>query len=584
MKSLTGVVWSKQLWLTVLALLLVAGVLTAASGMAPQIAFPRLNVFADIDTARAVAQVVLLAQAPLMAISLAVMVFIVGGVQRRDDLDDPLYEWFLAKSFVIPVFFATIVLSLAMAAAFFLTRAGSAGHVANLAAFSGASLGAAVLILLAFVLRALHVLRPGQYRQYKRDATIHQVTIATRAYLSYTVSLPQGEMRSTNWTTPVGVAADRAVQRIIDDAERAIRGRRYSEFQDSIQTIEDAVQAAVAEGLPDPESPPRPFGGHDFLDWPLRRPLRHGLARLSDTAFREDRDDFALIVHDLREEWLRKGILQNVPLLAELAITSLLTEYAIACKRANGDAPHYIGTRTSKFLFKCLREFLHNDQRPRSDERRYRMSSDLVCDLQRLAAMMLVQGDDSGVCEWLTSARNYQAQMAWVNRPPHEIGSATPNGQASLLSQIELAMCAVGGRAVELDKGTVSVHILDRVSSGGPPVFTGEQMAANAILAYEGLVPAVTIWEDWLRVDERRWPPGLSTPDAGNRYVLLFYLWFALQRPGMRKSLPVEQRVVSDMRGIYRDRATMLLATRKGDPLLRRKHDHEMREWLGMQW
>ena len=107
-------------------------------------------------------------------------------------------------------------------------------------------------------------------------------------------------------------------------------------------------------------------------------------------------------------------------------------------------------------------------------------------------------------------------------------------------------------------------------------------MAANTILAYEGLGPAVTIWEDWIRVDERKWPLGLSTPDAGNRYVLLFYLWFALQRPGIRKSLPVEQRVVSEMRAIYRDRATMMLATRKGDDERRRKDDREMREWLGM--
>ena len=63
---------------------------------------PRLNVFSDADTARAIVQVVLLAQAPLMAISLAVMVFIVGGVQRRDDLDDPLYEWFLARPSLFP--------------------------------------------------------------------------------------------------------------------------------------------------------------------------------------------------------------------------------------------------------------------------------------------------------------------------------------------------------------------------------------------------------------------------------------------------------------------------------------------------
>ena len=201
-KSLIGVVRSKQLWVTVLALLAVAGVLTAASGVAPQIALPRLNVFSDADTARAIVQVVLLAQAPLMAISLAVMVFIVGGVQRRDDLDDPLYEWFLARAFVIPVFFATIVLSLATAAAFFLSRTGSAGDVANLAVFSGASLGAAVLILLAFVIRALHVLRPGQYRQYKRDATIHQVVAAARSYLSYTASPDRDEVRSKNWTTP----------------------------------------------------------------------------------------------------------------------------------------------------------------------------------------------------------------------------------------------------------------------------------------------------------------------------------------------------------------------------------------------
>ena len=256
-----------------------------------------------------------------------------------------------------------------------------------------------------------------------------------------------------------------------------------------------------------------------------------------------------MVVHDLREKWLRKAIAEDVPLLAELAATSLLTEYAIACERASGDAQHYIGTGTSKFLFECLNELLYNDEWSRTDKRRYDMSSDLMCDLQRLVGWMLVQEDDDGVCEWLTSARHYQARMARVNVPAHEIGSATPNGQASLLSQIGLAMCAVGGRALELNKKEVLVHILDRVRTGSPSVFTSEQMADDAILAYEGYVPAISIWENWLRVDDRKWLPGLSTVVAGNRYVLLFYLWLVLQQSWMRTSLPVEQRVVSEDAG-----------------------------------
>ena len=90
-----------------------------------------------------------------------------------------------------------------------------------------------------------------------------------------------------------------------------------------------------------------------------RRSLRHGLARLSDTAFREDRDDFVLDVHDLREGWLRKGLLENVPLLAEIATTSL---YAIACKRANP------GASTSKFLFKCVASCDRDKQRYRTSD------------------------------------------------------------------------------------------------------------------------------------------------------------------------------------------------------------------------
>ena len=32
-----------------------------------------------------------------MAISLSIIVFIVGAVQRREEVDDPLYEWFVRE-------------------------------------------------------------------------------------------------------------------------------------------------------------------------------------------------------------------------------------------------------------------------------------------------------------------------------------------------------------------------------------------------------------------------------------------------------------------------------------------------------
>ena len=44
------------------------------------------------------------AQALLTAISLSIVVFIVGAVQRREEVDDPLYAWFVREAWVGQVF------------------------------------------------------------------------------------------------------------------------------------------------------------------------------------------------------------------------------------------------------------------------------------------------------------------------------------------------------------------------------------------------------------------------------------------------------------------------------------------------
>lgn len=236
------------------------------------------------------------AQAAMTAIFLAAMIFIVEAVHRREDLDDPLYELFLRKSWARWVFCAAVWLFVGTATVYALGSAtqwwaevgGSRGHILGLA-----SLVIAALIVLAFLLRALHVLRPTAYRKGKREVTVAQVRAAVRArgQGSKRQRLLDriGRTRFGNFTE-IETQANRAVDRVADDAHRAITNARLTDVREAIETLEivaatvveemEIVAERVPDALPDQRS-----------DWPTYGSMSAGMHRLVRAAYSQGNPD-----------------------------------------------------------------------------------------------------------------------------------------------------------------------------------------------------------------------------------------------------------------------------------------------------
>lgn len=304
--------------------------ITVGLGVSASFLFAPLALLpSDPEVIRRVLAVVLQAQAAMMAISLAVMAIVVGGIQRRQDVDDPLYDWFLDKAWVRPVFALTAMATLGTGAAFFLAELRIGEPKPNLILFAGGSLLASVGSTVGFALRGLSILRPGRYRDYKRAVTIEQVRSASSGYAKEVIHSEPPERRSTRWLPKEGRAADRALERIIDDAEQTIRDGRFVDFRDSMDLLSDCADVAVEEGAPDLEQLSPFLTEADFDDWPVKRPLHHGFYRLRATALREGREDYANLIHEQCREWLRTGTLKQHVLLVDLAIALLADEYRI---------------------------------------------------------------------------------------------------------------------------------------------------------------------------------------------------------------------------------------------------------------
>ena len=120
---------------------LVVAIVLVGVGLALSILLPPLDGLPSASTTiTGIVATVLQAQAAMMAISLAVMAFIVAGVQRREDLDDPLYEWFLTRACVRPVFALVAALTLGTGAAYFLAQVSETSATPNLIIFAVSSL------------------------------------------------------------------------------------------------------------------------------------------------------------------------------------------------------------------------------------------------------------------------------------------------------------------------------------------------------------------------------------------------------------------------------------------------------------
>ncbi len=552
-------------------------------GFSGAILLPPVHLFSrEPEDISRVIGVVLQAQAAMMAITLAVMAFIVGGIHRRRDTDDPLYEWFLDKARIRPVFALTALSTLGTAAAYFLVELGIGEPEPNLLLFTGASFAVSILTTVGFALWALRTLQPSRYRDHKRAVTIRQVRSASTGYAEEVIQSDSPDLRQLVWLPSEGRAADRAIERIIDDAERSIRDGRFVDFRDSMDLLSECADVAIEAGTPDLQQLP-PFVTMDhFSDWPIRRPLHHGFYRLRATALREGREDYANLVHEQCVKWLRIGTFQEHILLADLAVEMLAVEYRIT-QRYSGSVNLRLEWSTQRLIrvtFEHLITVAVNEDLEISNADRCDISLDLIGRLHDWAGDLLARNELDSLGVWLDRAGDYVAVLSWEGTEANRLGTIERNNRPSILSHMRLSVAAIAGRALQGGNDAALDLWLGEMDHGTPPVFPSDQVASDMSLLR--WTPPLAVldetWKRWLEHDTSRRHRPLS---KSNRYPLLCYLWLAA-REGSIRSVQPDARIASELRSLYRRNRTLLLNRVPGDENRRSTVDGALREWLDL--
>ena len=532
------------------------------------------------DNVGSVISVILQAQGAMMAISLAVLAFLVGSLIRRQDLDDPLYAWFLRKAYVRPAFALTASLVLGTGAVYVFSALGIGEPRPNHVLFAGGSFGLSILLLIGFAFWTVRLLYPGHYRKYKREVTLQQVTRAAHLYSKLVKQASLEEFRTRSWQTANGIDADQALERITDDAEQAIRDGRFVDYRRSLETYQACIDATVKIGGPAIEELPWLIDKSDLHDWPLRRPLRHGFYRLRATAFRERRFDYADLVHQQCEQWLRDGTTAGHVLLVDLATSSLADEYWLARRTLGASEPELpeIIAETMNVSFTHLRAVAGDDQLKASDRFRYEVSIDLICYLHHWAGEMLEQGDLESLRHWLDCMTSYLA-IRTLNVKQNRLGTLEPIGAPSLMAHARIALAAIAGRALQLGDQAALEIIVQETDFGFPPTFPAEETAGEMSwlsqpLAFGSLERA---WKQWLKRDHGGKSPATAKT---NHYALSWYLWLGFREESIREGPSLDSNAASELRNLYlRSREDIgKLAVSKD--ALRQERDIAVAKWL----
>ena len=233
---------------------------------------------------------VLEAQAAMTAIFLAAMVFIVEAVQRREGLDDPLYELFLSESWARWIFATAVWLLIGTALLYAVGPI--TGLIGELADARGDALGISSLVVaavfvLAFLLRALHVLRPEQYRELRRKAVFDQVRCGAQ---SQARSRSQASKSSHELIRQFAgslnepeTQATRAIERVVDHTHQAVERAQLTEIREGMELLE-CICSTILQDLKESESEAPEINSVDDGRWFGHDNILSGLQRLLRTA------------------------------------------------------------------------------------------------------------------------------------------------------------------------------------------------------------------------------------------------------------------------------------------------------------
>ena len=265
------------------------------------------------DVARSLLGALLAAQAAIAALTLAVTLFVMQGVSARRDIDDRMYQEYVRRSWVKPIFWGSVV---AVGVTGLALLAEELGTGAPLVGSSPGLRNLTLLAALAFLVnlglpvllfeQAIRLAQPDRWRLLRRELNERAVRAAVQAFLDrYRRVIRQRETEEPDFADMFPGSeegpADEAIRALLDDARRSMDERRQADFKTALDSIKGLVTYAMDEieregiGWGIPGSQPQ---------WPPLRELGRNLYSFREDVIRRGNRDYASDLLSL-DYWLR---------------------------------------------------------------------------------------------------------------------------------------------------------------------------------------------------------------------------------------------------------------------------------------
>ncbi len=233
-------------------------VILVATVVAIPFVTPEWDWLPKTDAARTLLANLLTAQAAIAALTLAVTQFVLHGVGARRDANDQMYNEYIRRSRVKPIFWGSIV-AVAVAGFIFVglelvEGVESAADVApgfrNLIVVSIVSFALSLALPILLFQKALLLLLPEQWSTIRRTVNVRGVQRAVEVFLrrhrrgagSSGATEPDP---TASFPDPDEGLADEAIRGLLGDARRAMEEHGLREFTRSLGSIEDLITNAM---------------------------------------------------------------------------------------------------------------------------------------------------------------------------------------------------------------------------------------------------------------------------------------------------------------------------------------------------
>ncbi|MDE2987112.1 MAG: hypothetical protein OXT70_03545 [Chloroflexota bacterium] len=486
---------------------------------------------------------VLEAQAGMTAIFLAAMVFIVEAVHRRQDLDDPLYEEFLSRSQARWVFSVAVWLTVGTSLLYaigpvtgWLDRAN--GPLGDLLGLS--SLIIAAVIALAFLLRALHVLRPEQYRRLRREVTLKQVSEGARAFTADLGTL-DGQLRQS-----VGIindperAANRTIDRLIERTYQAVSTDRIIDIREGFDLV-DEVCAEILSELDDAEYQFPPIGDLQDRRWPTHNAIIAGINRLVRAAKERPTADALDEIWraepsrsrppSFRELRLSESIRKRNELLVQVLLETLLAELH---QRNAGEPVSRSRPRIdmADTLKRAVWAAYNVSESERTDPRRIRIAARVMYTVHEVASYSAFLDDGSAVEDGVDFFLSYILSEHAAKEESNSYGIVGPSLPASMRSRGRQAAFGLIGYAVAKPMHDLLRKVSKRFGSLDVALLSLDSFEADAAERYgiDSPLGQPRVWMTFAAFG----PKEENVVEARSlRFVVLGYMWVLAMTRGV---------------------------------------------------